>query len=327
MQVHEGLHNLPNFKNAVITVGTFDGVHAAHQSILKRLVNMADEINGESVLITFHPHPKHVLQSNQSDLKILSTPDEKTELLKATGIHHLVYVPFTIDFSKISAEDYIEKFLVNNFHPKKIVVGFNHHFGNERKGNGQMLCDAGLKFGFDVIELEKQVEDEIAISSTAIRNFISSKKIEDANKLLNHPYCLFGMVNKGKQLGRTIGYPTANITPLLPEKLIPADGVYAVKIECSKNLKSFSDTISSHLGEEKGEVANNNQKSENHIFNGMLNIGFKPTVNGKERTIEVNIFDFNFDIYEEQIKVFFHTYIRDEKKFESLDALKNQLLQ
>jgi riboflavin kinase/FMN adenylyltransferase len=298
MQVYEGLHNLPNFKNAVITVGTFDGVHAAHQSILKRLVNMADEINGESVLITFHPHPKHVLQSNQSDLKILSTPDEKTELLKTTGIHHLVYVPFTIDFSKISAEDYIEKFLVNNFHPKKIVVGFNHHFGNERKGNGQMLCDAGLKFGFDVIELEKQVEDEIAISSTAIRNFISSKKIEDANKLLNHPYCLFGMVNKGKQLGRTIGYPTANITPLLSEKLIPADGVYAVKIECSKGN-----------------------------FNGMLNIGFKPTVNGKERTIEVNIFDFNFDIYEEQIKVFFHTYIRDEKKFESLDALKNQLLQ
>ncbi|MFM2226222.1 MAG: hypothetical protein RJA07_2424 [Bacteroidota bacterium] len=298
MQVYEGLNNLPKFKNAVITVGTFDGVHAAHQSILKRLVNMADEINGESVLITFHPHPKHVLQSNQSDLKILSTPDEKTELLKVTGIHHLVYVPFTIDFSKISAEDYIEKFLVNNFHPKKIVVGFNHHFGNERKGNGQMLCDAGLKFGFDVIELEKQVEDEIAISSTAIRNFISSKKIEDANKLLNHPYCLFGMVNKGKQLGRTIGYPTANIKPLLPEKLIPADGVYAVKIECSKSK-----------------------------FNGMLNIGFKPTVNGKERTIEVNIFDFNFDIYEEQIKIFFHTYIRDEKKFESLEALKNQLLQ
>ena len=178
------------------------------------------------------------------------------------------------------------------------MVGFNHHFGNERKGNGQMLCDAGLKFGFDVIELEKQVEDEIAISSTAIRNFISSKKIEDANKLLNHPYSLFGTVNKGKQLGRTIGYPTANITPLLAEKLIPSDGVYAVKIECSKG-----------------------------IFNGMLNIGFKPTVNGKERTIEVNIFDFNFDIYEEQIKVFFHTYIRDEKKFESLEALKNQLLQ
>jgi riboflavin kinase/FMN adenylyltransferase len=298
MQVYEGLYNLPKFKNAVITVGTFDGVHAAHQSILKRLVNMADEINGESVLITFHPHPKHVLQSNQSDLKILSTPDEKTELLKSTGIHHLVYIPFTIDFSNISAEDYIEKFLVANFHPKKIVVGFNHHFGKERKGNGQMLRDAGLKLGFDVIELEKQVEDEIAISSTAIRNFISSKKIEEANKLLNHPYSLIGIVNKGKQLGRTIGYPTANIKPLLLEKLIPCDGVYAVTIECSKGK-----------------------------FNGMLNIGFKPTVDGKERTIEVNIFDFNFDIYEEQIKISFHAYIRDEKKFESLEALKNQLLQ
>ena len=298
MKVYEGLNNLPDFKNTVITVGTFDGVHAAHQSILNRLVNMADEINGESILITFHPHPKHVLQSNQSDLKILSTPNEKTELLKSTGIHHLVYIPFTIDFSNISAEDYIEKFLVANFHPKKIVVGFNHHFGKERKGNGQMLRDAGLKFGFDVIELEKQVEDEIAISSTAIRNFIVSKKIEEANKLLNHPYSLIGIVNKGKQLGRTIGYPTANIKPLLPEKLIPCDGVYAVTIECSK-----------------GE------------FNGMLNIGFKPTVDGKERTIEVNIFDFNFDIYEEQIKVSFHTYIRDEKKFESLEALKNQLLQ
>jgi riboflavin kinase/FMN adenylyltransferase len=298
MKVYEGLNNLPDFKNTVITVGTFDGVHAAHQSILNRLVNMADEINGESILITFHPHPKHVLQSNQSDLKILSTPNEKTELLKSTGIHHLVYIPFTIDFSNISAEDYIEKFLVANFHPKKIVVGFNHHFGKERKGNGQMLRDAGLKFGFDVIELEKQVEDEIAISSTAIRNFIVSKKIKEANKLLNHPYSLIGIVNKGKQLGRTIGYPTANIKPLLPEKLIPCDGVYAVTIECSKGK-----------------------------FNGMLNIGFKPTVDGKERTIEVNIFDFNFDIYEEQIKVSFHTYIRDEKKFESLEALKNQLLQ
>jgi riboflavin kinase/FMN adenylyltransferase len=298
MKVYEGLNNLPDFKNTVITVGTFDGVHAAHQSILNRLVNMADEINGESILITFHPHPKHVLQSNQSDLKILSTPNEKTELLKSTGIHHLVYIPFTIDFSNISAEDYIEKFLVANFHPKKIVVGFNHHFGKERKGNGQMLRDAGLKFGFDVIELEKQVEDEIAISSTAIRNFIVSKKIKEANKLLNHPYSLIGIVNKGKKLGRTIGYPTANIKPLLPEKLIPCDGVYAVTIECSKGK-----------------------------FNGMLNIGFKPTVDGKERTIEVNIFDFNFDIYEEQIKVSFHTYIRDEKKFESLEALKNQLLQ
>jgi len=298
MKVYEGLNNLPDFKNTVITVGTFDGVHAAHQSILNQLVNMAHEINGESILITFHPHPKHVLQSNQSDLKILSTPNEKTELLKSTGIHHLVYIPFTIDFSNISAEDYIEKFLVANFHPKKIVVGFNHHFGKERKGNGQMLRDAGLKFGFDVIELEKQVEDEIAISSTAIRNFIVSKKMEEANKLLNHPYSLMGIVNKGKQLGRTIGYPTANIKPLLPEKLIPCDGVYAVTIECSKGK-----------------------------FNGMLNIGFKPTVDGKERTIEVNIFDFNFDIYEEQIKVSFHAYIRDEKKFESLEALKNQLLQ
>ncbi|MEY2830653.1 MAG: hypothetical protein RIQ33_2511 [Bacteroidota bacterium] len=297
MQVHFGLENLPDFKNTVITVGTFDGVHSAHQSILKQLVTMADEIDGESILITFHPHPKHVLQSHQSDLKILSTPDEKTELLKSTGIHHLVYVPFTLDFSKISADDYIEKFLVNNFHPKKIVVGFNHHFGNERKGNGTMLRTAGLKFGFDVIELEKQVEDEIAISSTAIRQFIASEKIEEANKLLNHEYTLIGTVTEGKQLGRTIGYPTANIKPLLSEKLIPADGVYAVKIECSKGK-----------------------------FNGMLNIGNRPTVKGIGQTIEVNIFDFNFNIYDETIKIFFHKFIRNEQKFDGLEALKNQLL-
>jgi riboflavin kinase/FMN adenylyltransferase len=296
MQVHFGLNNLPHFKNTVITVGTFDGVHTAHQSILKKMVKLADEINGESVLITFHPHPKHVLQSSQSDLKILSTPDEKTELLQTIGIHHLVYIPFTIDFSNSSAEDYIEQFLVNNFHPKKIIIGYNHHFGYQRKGNSNMLIEAGKQFNFDVIELEKQVEDEIAISSTAIRNFIASEKIEEANKLLNHEYTLIGTVTEGKKLGRTIGYPTANIKPLLAEKLIPADGVYAVKIECSKGN-----------------------------FMGMLNIGNRPTVNGIGQTIEVNIFDFNEAIYHEKVKIYFHQFIRNEQKFDGLDALKNQL--
>ncbi len=296
MQVHFGLENLPKFKNTVITIGTFDGVHAAHQKILNRLNALAVAVDGESVLITFHPHPKHVLQSNQSDLKLLSTPEEKIELLKHTGIKHLVVIPFTENFSKQSAEDYVEKFLVEKFHPKKIVVGFNHHFGNSRKGNVAMLLQAGERFGFEVIELEKQMEDEITISSTSIRNELQNGNVAEANKLLGHEYLLMGKVVEGKKLGRTIGFPTANIEPLMNEKLIPSDGVYVVQMLVGGEL-----------------------------HRGMMNIGNRPTVDGMHKTIEVNVFDFDRNIYGEMVQIFFHERIRAEKKFGGLDELKQQL--
>ena len=296
MQIHQGFQQLPNFSKSVITVGTFDGVHAAHKKILQQLAILANEINGESVLVTFHPHPKHVLQSSQSDLQLLSTVEEKIELLKDCGIQHLVIVPFTFDFAKISATDYIEQFLVNNFHPKKIVVGFNHHFGNNRVGNLTMLRNAGLKDDFEVIEMEKQMEDEITISSTAIRNFLLEGNISEANKLLGREYLMMGKVVEGKKLGRTIGFPTANIEVLNEHKLIPTDGVYVVEVLIGTGLHK-----------------------------GMMNIGNRPTVGGTNRTIEVNLFDFDKNIYDETAKIFFHERIREEKKFNGLEELKVQL--
>ncbi len=296
MQIHQGFQQLPKFSKSVITVGTFDGVHAAHKKILQQLATLANKINGESVLVTFHPHPKHVLQSSQSNLQLLSTVEEKIELLKDCGIQHLVIVPFTFDFAKISATDYIEQFLVNNFHPKKIVVGFNHHFGNNREGNLTMLRNAGLKHDFEVIEMEKQMEDEMTISSTAVRKFLLEGNILEANKLLGREYLMMGKVVEGKKLGRTIGFPTANIEVLNEHKLIPADGVYVVEVLIGSEL-----------------------------YKGMMNIGNRPTVNGTNKTIEVNLFDFDKNTYGEMVKIFFHQRIRDEKKFNGLDELKAQL--
>ena len=296
MQIHQGFQQLPKFSKSVITVGTFDGVHAAHKKILQQLVTLANEINGESVLVTFHPHPKHVLHSSQSDLQLLSTVEEKIELLKGCGIQHLVIVPFTFDFAKISATDYIEQFLVNNFHPKKIVVGFNHHFGNNREGNLTMLRNAGLKHDFEVIEMQKQMEDEMTISSTAVRKFLLEGNILEANKLLGREYLMMGKVVEGKKLGRTIGFPTANIEVLNEHKLIPADGVYVAEV--------LIDT---------------------EFYKGMMNIGIRPTVNGTNRTIEINLFDFDKNIYGETVKIFFHQRIREEKKFNGWDELKKQL--
>jgi riboflavin kinase/FMN adenylyltransferase len=290
MRVYRSIEKPIDIKNAVITIGTFDGVHRGHQSILQHINAEAKKINGESVVITFHPHPRLLLRPDDKSLQLISTLDEKLDLLD------VVVVPFTRAFSTLSASEYITDFLVDKFHPKKIVIGYDHHFGNNRSGNIDMLISHQDKFNFTVDEISKKVVDEIDVSSTKIRKSLNDGNVKQAASLLGHEYTLEGIIKKGKQLGRTIGYPTANINSPEELKLIPAYGVYAVKVFY-----------------------------KNELYKGMLNIGKRPTVDGTDMTIEVNIFDFDKDIYGERLKVEFVDRIRNEVKFDNLDALKNQI--
>ena len=296
MRVYRSIEKPIDIKNAVITIGTFDGVHRGHQSILQHINAEAKKINGESVVITFHPHPRLLLRPDDKSLQLISTLDEKLDLLEKYQVQNVVVVPFTRAFSTLSASEYITDFLVDKFHPKKIVIGYDHHFGNNRSGNIDMLISHQDKFNFTVDEISKKVVDEIDVSSTKIRKSLNDGNVKQAASLLGHEYTLEGIIKKGKQLGRTIGYPTANINSPEELKLIPAYGVYAVKVFY-----------------------------KNELYKGMLNIGKRPTVDGTDMTIEVNIFDFDKDIYGERLKVEFVDRIRNEVKFDKLDALKNQI--
>jgi riboflavin kinase/FMN adenylyltransferase len=311
MQVHRDLNHLPTFTNAVITIGTFDGVHTGHLQIIQQLKKEAAQINGESVIITFHPHPRMVLSPSQqgnnkvsSPVTLLNTLDEKVELIERHGIDHLVVVPFTIDFSLLTADEYIKDFLVNKFHPHTIIIGYDHHFGNQRQGNYKLLEACTDKFNFKVKEIPEHVINHVAISSTKIREALLSADIETANKFLSYTYFFEGSITEGDKIGRRLGYPTANIKVNDEQKLIPANGVYAVELQISSHSKKI-ETIPT--------------------LKGMMNIGYRPTINGKRKTIEVNIFDFNEDIYNERVRIFIKNYLRPEQKFESLDALKSQL--
>lgn len=299
MQVHRDLAQLPEFKNAVITIGTFDGVHKGHQQIINQLKNTAAAINGETVIITFHPHPRKIVGSYGGNVALLNTLDEKIILLNQAGINHLVVVPFTEAFANQSAEAYCKDFIYQYFKPSKIIIGYDHRFGKNRSGDYHLLEKMGETLGFDVIEINAQILNEITVSSTKVRQALLENDITTANQLLGYPYFFEGTVVKGNQLGRTIGYPTANISITTEEKLIPANGVYAVTV--------------------------NSQQTTDDSFKGMMNIGIRPTIDGKARVIEVNIFDFNEDIYDQTIQVHIHAYIRGEVKFNGLDALKNQL--
>tara|TARA_Y100000385_G_scaffold253980_1_gene278494 strand:+ start:324 stop:1250 length:927 start_codon:yes stop_codon:yes gene_type:complete len=296
MRVFKNLEELPKFKNTVITIGTFDGVHKGHQKILKRITDIAQSRNGESILITFNPHPRFVLQPGNKDLKLLNTLDEKIRLLENFGLDNLVVAPFSKDFSQMPALAYIKDFLVENFHPNTIVIGYDHHFGINRSGDINLLKEYQKVFQFQVEQISKETIEDIAISSTKIRKALLAGDIETGGHLLGYPYQLSGYVIKGEQIGRTLGFPTANIQLTVNYKLIPKTGVFAVMIHVQgKNYK------------------------------GMLNIGFRPTVEGNSKTIEVNIFDFNKDIYGEEISITLVKRLRDEKKFKSLEALKKQI--
>ncbi|MEI6310914.1 MAG: bifunctional riboflavin kinase/FAD synthetase [Bacteroidota bacterium] len=297
MNVYRSIEKPLPVKNAVITIGTFDGVHKGHQSILKHIQEEALKIGGESVVITFHPHPRLLLRPDDKSLQLISTLDEKIALLQKYGVQNIVVVPFTREFSNLSAEAYISDFLVHKFHPKKIVIGYDHHFGNNRVGNIDYLQKFKSTYAYEVDEIPKQVVSEIDVSSTKIRKALNEGNVKEAAILLGHEYTLQGIIKKGKQLGRTIGFPTANINSPEESKLIPAFGVYAVKVQY-KDL----------------------------VYNGMMNIGKRPTVDGMNMTIEVNIFDFDKEIYGEELKIEFIDRIRDEVKFSDIEALKNQII-
>jgi len=299
MTVHHDLKQLPAFKNAVITTGAFDGVHIGHQEIISRMKQIALEMKGETVIVTFHPHPRKVISSIPGEIKQLTSLEERIELLTQSGIDHLVVVNFDYAFSNLSADEYIKTFLFDHFHPHTILVGYDHRFGNGRNGNFELLQNFGAELGFKVEQIhEKIIADEI-VSSTLIRNYIQEHQIEKANALLGYPYLFDGFVVRGNQIGRTIGFPTANLHINNEEKIIPSNGVYAVKVKG----KCLGDTI----------------------YNGMMNIGIRPTVDGQKKVIEVHILDFDQDIYEQNLTVMVYEYIRGEVKFDGLEALKVQL--
>jgi riboflavin kinase / FMN adenylyltransferase len=294
MQIHRNTDNLPSFKNAVITIGTFDGVHTGHQKIIAQINKQAKEVNGESVIITFHPHPRKVVAGNQPNIQLLTTLDEKLHLLEEIGIDHAVIVPFDEHFASQTAEEYINDFLFEKFHPHTVVIGYDHKFGQGRKGDYHLLEEYGKKLDFQVQEIPEHILHEITISSTRIRKALLHNDMQTVNEFLGHDYFFEGIVVKGNQLGRTLGYPTANLEIESNEKLIPSNGVYAVTVLLE------------------------NEKDKRK---GMMSIGIRPTVGGTPRTIEVNIFDFNADIYGQKLKVFVREYMREEKKYNGLEAL------
>lgn len=299
MQVHTNIASLPVFRNAVVTIGTFDGVHIGHQKIITQLRQEAERMNGETVVITFHPHPKKVIADNAHPVYLLNTPEEKIELLEKQHIDHLVIIPFTEDFASQTATEYIEKFLWQRFKPHTLIIGYDHKFGKNRSGDYHLLERYAPQLGFNLIEIPGHLLNEITVSSTRIRQALLSGNVKEATELLGYTYSFEGKVVEGNKLGRTIGYPTANLKVLNEEKLIPGNGVYAVSV------------IIEH--------------STIHAYKGMMNIGVRPTVDGTTRVIEVNIFDFNEDIYGQTLKVHVHSFLRHEQKFNSLDVLKAQL--
>ena len=297
MKIHYDIESIPALNITAVTTGTFDGVHLGHKIIIERLIAAARTIGGESVLLTFYPHPRMVLFPDDDQIKMLNTPIEKENLLQASGIDHLVVIPFTKEFSRLSSLEFVRNILSNTLKAKRLVIGYDHHFGRNREGSFAHLLEFGSLYGFQVEEIPAQDIDHVAISSSKIRQALASGDLNTANSYLGYEYNITGKVIKGKQLGRTIGYPTANIEINDSYKLIPAIGVYAVKIKYALN-----------------------------IYNGMLSIGKNPTVteNGP-LTIEVNIFDFDLEIYNKQITVYFYKKLRDEEKYDSINQLKSQL--
>ncbi|WP_232817872.1 bifunctional riboflavin kinase/FAD synthetase [Winogradskyella tangerina] len=278
-----------------ITVGTFDGVHIGHKKILNRVVSLAKKNKLTPTVLTLFPHPRMVLQK-ADDIKLLNTIQERIEILKNCGIEDVIVKEFNKDFANLSAEDYVKKVLVDELNTKQIVIGYDHHFGKNRSANIKDLKRFAEKYDFKVEEISAQDIEDVTVSSTKIRNALNSGKVSIANSYLGYNYFINGEVVKGRGLGRTLDFPTANIQIKETYKLIPADGVYVVK-------STF----------------------ESSIIYGMMNIGTNPTVDGKKRSIEVNFFNFNKDIYGETLRIEFLKWIRSEQKFENLDALKSQL--
>lgn len=297
MQVHRDIEHLPAFRNAVVTIGTFDGVHLGHQKIIGQLRSEAQRVNGETVIITFHPHPRKVVAGKPHDIRLITTIDERIALLRDKGIDHLVIVPFTRGFSELEPRDYVEQFLHAKFKPAIVIIGYDHKFGRERRGDYKLLEEYSAKGLFELREIPQHLIHNSTVNSTAIRSALLSGDIDTANRLLGQTFFFDGTVIHGDQRGRTIGYPTANLQLENPDKIIPGNGVYAVELKFNGRIQA----------------------------QGMMNIGVRPTVDGTKRTIEVNIFDFDETIYGETIRVLVMARLRNEMKFSGLDQLKQQL--
>lgn len=300
MKVHYNLDSLPVFNKAVITIGTFDGVHTGHKKVLEQLQYEAGQVGGETVVITFHPHPRNIV-GDTSGVKLITTLQEKIDLLTQQHINHLVVIPFDDAFANLLADEYITHFLYKKFLPHTLIIGYDHQFGKGRKGNYELLEEYGNRLGFAVKEIPKQVLQQLTVSSTRVRKALLHQDIETATQLLGYHYFFEGIIIHGDQIGRTIGYPTANIQINEEDKLVPGDGVYAVSVGIRTS------------------------RYDGQQFGGMMYIGSRPVVNGKRRVIEVNIFDFDDDIYDETMHVSVIEYIRSDMPLNGLEALKAQL--
>ena len=297
MKIYQGLTDFHPPKNPVVTSGTFDGLHLGHQKILNRLQELAKSKGGETVILTYWPHPRLVLQPNNKSLRLLSTFSEKISQLKEMGIDHLIILPFTEEFSQMSSEEFIGKILIDKIQTKTLVIGYDHKFGKNREGSFEYLQAHSNLFGFEIEEISRQDVDELGVSSTKIRNALTQGAIKTATKYLGRPYEISGLIVLGQQIGRSIGFPTANIQVEDQYKLLPRDGAYAVHVQV-KGIR----------------------------YKAMLNIGDRPTVEGDKKTIEAHLIDFQGDLYGLELAIYFEAFLREEKKFESLEALKNQLM-
>ena len=296
MKIYDHIDNFKPVKNAVVTIGTFDGVHLGHRKIIEGITELAKQTGGETVILTFFPHPRMILHPEDQTIKMITTMNEKALLLEQLGVDHLIITPFSRDFSNQSPESYIRDVLVNKIGTKKIVIGYDHRFGKDRKGGLADLQNLAPVYGFEVVEIPEQDINDVAVSSTRIRQALLNDETELANKFLGYPFFITGKVVRGDQIGRQLGYPTANIMVEENYKLIPGDGIFAVKVEV-----------------------------EGQKYKGMGYIGHRPTISGMTRNIEVNLFDFDQDIYTKPIRMEFLHFVRGDIKFESLDQLKEQL--
>ncbi|MDA9817221.1 bifunctional riboflavin kinase/FAD synthetase [bacterium] len=299
VRIYKGIDELGEFKNSVVTIGTFDGVHKGHQKILSRLNKLADEISGESILFTFYPHPRMVVFPDNHNLKLIQTIDEKIDALEKLGLDNLIIYPFTKAFSRLTAFEFVRDILVEKLKVKTLVIGYDHQFGRNREGDLEFLKETAKIFDFKVEEISAEEVQEVNVSSTKIRQSLLEGDIEKTNGFLGRPFRYSGVVVEGQKIGRTIGFPTANIEIKNQHKILPKDGVYAVRVQIGGAL-----------------------------IDGMMNIGMNPTVLVKEsleKKVEVHLFDFNSEVYGEHVAVFLYRYIRKEKTFSNLEALKSQL--
>ncbi|GIV43280.1 MAG: riboflavin biosynthesis protein [Bacteroidia bacterium] len=297
MKVYRHINEFPGCKNAVVTTGTFDGLHIGHRTILNRIKELAKKTGGETVVLTFFPHPRMVLFPDNKDLKLIDTIDERIEFLEKEGIDHLIIHPFSKEFSRLSSVEFVREILVNKIGTKILVIGYNHQFGRNREGSFEHLKEYSSLYGFEVEEIPAKLIDDVDVSSTKIRRALLEGDIKTANTYLSRNFTLSGKVSHGNKIGREIGFPTANLHVKESYKIIPRIGVYAVKVWI-----------------------------DNNAFYAMLNIGYRPTFNSESNVkIEVHIFDFDKEIYDKNIKIEFVDRIRDEKKFNNAEELKSQL--